>query len=201
MNKSRTVSETYQKIEKWFDEHRGRDLFEKPWLDKAIKCLKPQATVLDIGSGMGEPIATYFVDRNFCVTGVDACKELVEMAGHRVPEAEFIIADMRTLSLNRKFDMVIAWCSIFHLEKDEQRAMFDVFVRHLNTGGILLFTTGPEEGEVWSDNGGQMLYHASLSPDEYKLLLRKHDFELTDYAITDRNCNDHTVWLAKYMGK
>ena len=71
-------------------------------------------------------------------------------------------------------------------------------VQHLNDGGILMFTTGSEAGEIWSDNGGENLYHASLSPDEYKQLLKEHVFELIDYKINDKDCNDHTVWFARY---
>ena len=76
--------------------------------------------------------------------------------------------------------------------------MFNTFVQHLNDGGILMFTTGSEAGEIWSDNGGENLYHASLSSDEYKQLLKEHGFELIDYEINDKDCNDHTVWLARY---
>jgi len=80
---------------------------------------------------------------------------------------------------------VIAWHSFFHLSQSDQRAMFKTFANHLNNGGILLFTAGPDAGEIWSDNGGENLYHASLSPDEYKALLKQHNFTLliTRYRI------------------
>ena len=190
----------YQKIAKWYDEHRSRDLFEKNWLDNAIKYLRPNAGILGVGCGMGEPIVQYFIEKAFNVTGIDACEELIEIAKERLPQGNFFVGDMRKLSLNKKFDLVIAWNSYFHLTQDEQRDMFDIFVAHLNPSGILLFTTGPEAGEVWSDNGGEKLYHASLSPDEYKKILQQHDFELLVYKINDKDCNDHTVWLAKFRG-
>lgn len=61
--------------------------------------------------------------------------------------------------------------------------MFQIFVKHINTGGILLFTSGSKAGEVRSDNGGEILYHASLVPQEYKDLLAKHGFALLEYKI------------------
>ncbi|MBP9707331.1 MAG: class I SAM-dependent methyltransferase [Oligoflexales bacterium] len=186
----------YDKISSWYDEHRSRALFEKPWLDKAIAHLEPKAKILDLGCGMGEPIADYFVQKDFDVTGVDISSSLLELAQKRLAKAKFIKGDMRDLNLHQKFDLLIAWNSFFHLSKNDQRAMFKVFYNHLNSGGILLITTGSEEGEVWNDNGGEYLFHASLSPDEYKMLLKQNDFKLIEYKISDSSCGGSTVWLS-----
>ena len=96
------------------------------------------------------------------------------------------------------YDLLIAWNSFFHLHADEQRNMFGIFANHLNKDGLLMFTFGPEAGEMWSNNGGENLYHASLASEEYKDLLSKYGFKLLDYKMNDKDCNDHTVWLAKY---
>lgn len=197
MNDPKEVGNSYNKIAKWYDEHRSRDLFEKPWLDKAIALLETNDTVLDVGCGMGEPIAQYFLKAGFKVTGIDGCFELIELAKNRLRKGEFLKADMRTLNLEQQFDLVIAWNSLFHLPQDDQRRMFAIFKNHTKTNGLLLLTTGPEAGEIWSDNGGEKLYHASLSPDEYKQALEQHGFELLDHKINDKDCHEHTVWLAR----
>lgn len=197
MSKSKTVLDSYEKIAQWYDSRKDY-LYEQAWLDKFLSHLKPVSNILDIGCGMGEPIDKYFLDRNFNVTGVDGCKKFIEMASQRVPQGNFILSDMRELKLTKKFEAIIAWNSLFHLTAEDQKNMFNTFVQHLNDGGILMFTTGSEAGEIWSDNGGENLYHASLSPDEYKQLLKEHCFELIDYKINDKDCNDHTVWLARY---
>ncbi len=160
------VYKSYEIIAEWYDKHRSRDLFEKSYLDMAISYLKPGAKVLDQGCGMGEPIAKYFIDNGFLVTGVDGSQKQIDLSRSRFPESIFIVKDMRNIDLGEKFDCVIAWDSFFHLSQDDQRAMFQTFKQHLNEYGILLFTSGPDAGEVWSDNGGESLYHASLSPDE-----------------------------------
>lgn len=163
-----SVYQSYDKISKWYDEHRSRDLFEKTWLDVTISYLTSGAKILDLGCGMGEPISRYFIEKGFCLTGVDGSKKLLDLAIQRFPQANFICADMREIKLNQKFDLIITWHSFFHLTQDNQRLMFRTFSDHLNIDGILLFTTGPAAGEIWSDNGGESLYHASLSPTEYK---------------------------------
>jgi ubiquinone/menaquinone biosynthesis C-methylase UbiE len=194
-----TVSETYEKIVKWYDAHRSRELFEKPYLDKVISHLKPGAAILDCGCGMGEPIGKYFFDNGFLLTGVDSNSKFIELAKSRFPKCRFLVADMRGLVLNEKFDAVIAWNSFFHLSPDDQRKMFKTFEDHLNVDGILMFTSGPEAGETWSDNGGENLYHASLSANEYKQLLGKHNFKLMQHAVEDKNCGGSTVWIARLL--
>lgn len=194
------VYKTYEKIADWFDQHRSRELFEKPWLDKAMALLPNGAKVLDLGCGMGEPMIPYFIEKGFEVTGVDGSEKLIVLAKERLPNTKFIVSDMRNLNLDQKFDMVVAWHSFFHLPQDDQRAMFKTFANHLNKDGVLLFTSGTDSCEVYSDNGGENLYHASLSQDEYKYLLTLHGFELIAYTIEDESCGDATVWLAQYQG-
>jgi len=195
---NKKVLASYKKITQWYDTHRSRELFEKPWLDKTTARLKSGATILDLGCGMGDPIARYFIDQGYQVTGVDGCQEFIAMAHTRFPRGKFLTADMRNLSLKSRFDAIIVWNSFFHLTSDEQRQMFHVFARHIKANGVLLFTTGPAAGEVWSDNGSENLYHASLSPEEYKHALRRHGFILLAYKINDENCQGHTVWLAQF---
>lgn len=195
-NNKDNVYKAYEKIANWMDKHRSRILFEKPYLDRAISYLKSGATMLDLGCGTGEPIGQYFVDAGFQVTGVDASTEMLKIAKLRCPKIKFILSDMRSLKLDEKFDCIIAWHSFFHLLQDDQRGMFKVFALHLKANGVLLFTSGPEAGEVWSNNGGENLYHASLSPDEYKTLLQQHGFTSIEYKISDPECGDATVWMA-----
>ena len=192
------VYESYDKMFNWFDEHRSRDLFEKPYLDLAISYLKPEAKILDLGCGMGEPIGKYFIDKGYQLTGIDGSSKLIDLARARFPKSRFIIGDMREVNLNEKFDLVIAWNSFFHLSKDNQRLMFKIFEDHINPGGILMFTGGPSDGEILSDNGEEMLYHASLDPEEYKKLLAEHHFEIIKYALNDEECGGACVWVARY---
>jgi len=199
MNNKNAV-QVYDKIAEWFDENRSRELFEKSWLDKAIAHLDPGAKVLDLGCGTGEPIARYFADQGFKVTGVDASEKMLDIAKDRLPAVSFILSDMRSLSFGQKFDLLIAWHSFFHLSQDEQRNMFKVFADHLSDRGVLLFTSGHQEGEIWSDNGGENLYHASLSTEEYDRLLTEQGFKVLEHKMEDQSCGDATIWLCKMHG-
>lgn len=199
MKKNKVIA-IYEKIANWFDMHRNRELIEKAWLDKAIALLPQQAHILDLGCGTGEPIGQYFTQRGFNVTGVDASTKMLEMARMRCPNTKFILADMRRLNLSEKFDCIVAWHSYFHLSQVEQHDMFKIFTNHLNPGGLLLFTSGQEAGEVWGENGGENLYHASLSPEEYRALFKQHGFIELDHIVEDPECGEATIWLIQ-LGK
>ena len=60
-----------------------------------------------------------------------------------------------------------------------------------------MFTSGPSDGEAIGTFQGEPLYHASLSPDEYRALLDRHGFEVVAYEAEDPECGGHTIWLAR----
>lgn len=146
---------------------------------------------------MGEPIAAFLIASGFQVTGVDCSINLLELCQNRFPSHRWIHTDMCTLDLGTEFSAVLAWDSFFHLRFDEQRAMFAIFARHLKPSGVLIFTSGPAHGEAWAQNGGKIIYHASLAEQEYKTLLETHGFDLLTHAVEDPECGKHTVWVAK----
>lgn len=180
-----------------FDRDRGRNLFEKAWLDRFLADMAKPRRVLDLGCGMGEPIAAYLISMGCRITGVDTSPELLGLARSRFPAQEWIEADMRGLDLERHFDGILAFNSFFHLSEDDQRDMFPVFARHAAPGAALLFTSGPDAGEAIGSFEGEPLHHASLSPAEYAALLDRNGFLVRRFIADDPDCQGHSLWLAK----
>ena len=194
---SRKTRDTYERHAGRFDAERSRALFERPWLDRFVSLLPERATVLDVGCGAGEPVARYFVDSGLRVTGIDVSREMVALSAQRLPSARWLIADMRELNLDETFDGVVSWHAFFHLTPAEQRTTLPLFARHLTDGGALLLTVGPREGETVGRVGGEAVYHASLSPAEYRRILAEHGLEIVDFVPEDPNCDYATVLLAR----
>ncbi|MFC3613115.1 class I SAM-dependent methyltransferase [Lutimaribacter marinistellae] len=176
---------------------RGTAQPERIWLDRFLDILPETPGVLDLGCGSGVPIARYLCGRGCAVTGIDSSPELIGMARRSVPEASFVVADMRELQLGDRFDGILAWDSFFHLTREDQRRMFATFARHAGPGAALMFTSGPENGEAIGSFEGEPLYHASLGPEEYRALLRDHGFETVAHVVEDPDCGGHTIWLAQ----
>ena len=176
---------------------RERQPAEAVWLDRFCALMPEVGTVLDLGCGVGRPVARYLVERGFGVVGVDTSPEMLAVGRAEWPALEWIQADMRTLALGRRVAGILAWNSFFHLDHDDQRAMFAVFEAHAAPGAPLMFTSGPAHGEAIGTLEGEPLYHASLDPAEYRRLLTRHGFVERAHVAQDPACHGLTIWLAQ----
>ncbi|MBS7792409.1 class I SAM-dependent methyltransferase [Roseococcus sp. SDR] len=190
----------YERHAAAFDAQRDRRLFEAAWLGRFTALIPPGGAVLDLGCGMAEPIAAHLIGSGFGVTGVDSAPSLIALCRARFPGQEWLLADMRCLDLGRRFDGLLAWDSFFHLDHADQRAIFAVFARHAAPGAALMFTSGPSDGVAMGCFEGEVLYHASLSPIEYRRLLVRHGFAVVAHRTEDPECGGRTVWLARREG-
>ncbi len=186
--------------QKWDHIRRGnaaKGLMETQWLKHFTSLLPHQGSVLDIGCGAGEPMAGHLIRAGFQLTGVDSSASLIDICRTRFPQQQWLVADMRELSLPQKFDGMLAWNSFFHLQRDEQRRMFPRFAAHAQEDAVLMFTSGTSNGEAIGTFEGQPLYHSSLAPEEYRTLLSDNGFDVMQYVENDPHCGNHTVWLCR----
>lgn len=192
------VYEAYNELVHWFDAHRCKELkMEQVYLHQ-IKLYFPHGgQILDIGCGTGEPIAQFFIETGYELTGVDASEKMIDRCKRNFPNAHWILDDMRTMKFTNQFDVVIAWHSFFHLTQTDQRRTLPLISSLVKPKGLLLFTSGDESGEVWGENGGIELYHASLAPQEYETILQHNHFKILIHNVRDPNCGEATVWLAQ----
>lgn len=181
----------------WDADRRNSGWNDRTWHDRFVGLLPEGATVLDLGCGGGSPVASNLVAHGMRVTGVDSSASLTALCRDRMPEQEWIVADMRALQLGRSFDGILAWDSFFHLSPDAQRAMFAIFAAHAHRGTILMFNTGPAFGEAIGSYRGDPLYHASLDHAEYRQLLSSSGFDVIEQITEDPQAGGRTAWLAR----
>ena len=170
---------------------------DRPWHDRFVALLPHGSSVLDLGCGPGVPVARHMAAQGLKITGVDSSPTFIALCRERLPDHDWILADMRTLSLGRKFNGILAWDSFFHLKPDDQRAMFGVFAAHAAPQALLMFNGGPAHGEGVGSYRGDPLYHASLDPEEYAALLDRNGFSILAHIVEDPNAGGRTAWLAR----
>jgi SAM-dependent methyltransferase len=192
------IARLYDAVARDFDRDRSRGLMERRYLEEIRTRLVGEGDILDLGCGMGEPIARYFIEAGHRVTGVDAAPAMLALARDRFPDQQWLRHDMRTLDLGRRFAAIVAWDSFFHLSPEDQRTMFPVFAKHAASGALLLFTSGAAAGVAIGEIYGRTLYHASLDAVEYRELLAANSFSVLLHEVEDPACGRHTVWLAQH---
>ncbi len=97
----------YERFARAFDRDRGRELMERGHLDAMLARLPARPRVLDLGCGSGEPIARHLIEQGCKMTGVDAAPAMIALCRERFPDERWLVADMRSLDLGRRFEVVL----------------------------------------------------------------------------------------------
>jgi SAM-dependent methyltransferase len=196
-SQANAVTSFYQRHGAKWVRDRGDQLIEAAWLDRFRRLAPPGAPVLDLGCGSGRPLARTLMQNGHPVTGIDAASGMIDLCRQDFPGHEWHVADMRTLHLPRRFGLILAWDSFFHLAPGDQRRMFPIFRNHAAKNAALMFTSGCHYGEAIGTLYGNELYHASLDPAEYRTQLDNVGFKLIAHVEWDADCGNRNVWLAQ----
>lgn len=99
------------------------------------------STILDLGCGNGA-LSKTLQDKGFEVKGIDASKELLDIARKNYPDIEFIQADATNFSLQEPVDVVFS-NAVFHwIDKERQQDMLKCVYNALKENGQFVFEFG-----------------------------------------------------------
>lgn len=102
---------------------------------------EPGSTVLDLGCGNGA-LSKTLRDKGFAVKGIDASKDLLEIARKTYPNIEFVQADATDFSLDEPVDVVFS-NAVFHwIDREKQRDMLNCVHNALKENGEFVFEFG-----------------------------------------------------------
>jgi len=153
---------------------------------------RPGATLLELGSGGGS-LASH-LRPHFTLTLTDRSPGMLAVSRTVHPDAEHILGDMRTLRLNRQFDVVLVHDAIMYAtEEADVRATLETAAAHCRPGGTVAvlpdylretFTEGTDDGgEDASDGRGFRYLEWRWDPDP------GDDTYLVDYAFMLRDAS------------
>jgi SAM-dependent methyltransferase len=112
-------------------------------------------TLLELGSGGGNN-ASHLKARFEC-TLTDISPEMLDLSRTLNPECEHLVGDMRTLRLDRTFDVVFGHDAFSYLTtEDDLRAALETAAAHLRPGGVVVLTPDAttEIFKAGTDHGG-----------------------------------------------
>ena len=122
------------------------------------------SSVLDAGCGTGR-VSIELARRGIDVLGVDADPDMLERAQRRRPDLVWVLADLATLALERRFDVVVMAGNILPFAEPASRAaIVATCAAHLAPGGRLVVGAGLNRGwpsvdalDAWAAAAGLVL--------------------------------------------
>jgi SAM-dependent methyltransferase len=162
----------------------------KAWADS----FPPGATVLDLGSGPGEPSTRILLEAGLTTYAVDASPTMVAAFHERFPGVPIERNTVEASEFfNRTFSGVLAWGLMFLLEPAAQALVIEKVARALEPQGRFLFTA-PRQPVEWLD-GMTERPSQSLGEHTYQQLLR--DAGLTWVASAQDEGENHYYFVEK----
>ncbi|MCE7740320.1 MAG: class I SAM-dependent methyltransferase [Candidatus Heimdallarchaeota archaeon] len=186
MKKEEIVRKGYDEIALKFKEFRN--IFDNlQELEHLATLLPEKAKVLDVGCGIGIPVARFFVDYGFSVTGIDISERMVELAKQNVPKAEFFQYDMNELVFpDNAFYCITAVYSLFHVPREKHFSILKNFHRMLKQEGILFFCVGHLGGDDTDEFLGEEMFWSNYPPERTLSLVKEAEFEILFDEVLDR---------------
>ena len=154
----------YAELAPWFhhvthpDEYAGEAARVARLADAA--CRGPAKTLLELGSGGGNNAS--HLKARFSCTLTDVSPDMLAVSRTLNPECEHIVGDMRTLRLERLFDIVFVHDAIIYMTTEaDLRAAIATAAAHTRPGGAAIFmpdavaeTFAPGAGHGGRDGAG-----------------------------------------------
>lgn len=156
------IGKKYDKIAKWWHEYHVNSSYGMEQIERAISYCQNKGTALDVGCGSGGRIIHKLEQENFNVYGIDASAEMVALAESQHPKSNFEVCNIIDWKIDKQFDLIIAWDSIFHLPFEMQKPVISKLCGLLKSSGILIYTFGNAAGEHESEWHGDHFPYSSI---------------------------------------
>ncbi len=198
MDKTTATIETYDLCAETFEEKfMGLELYASS-LTLFAGLLKKGTRLLDLGCGPGN-VSRFLGERvsEIETTGIDLSKEMVKLARKNVPQAEFLVGDIRDLHLpEASRDAVTAAFCLPFLHDHEALDLIREIEKVLKPGGYLYMSCmeGTGEGfETTSFSGGNSVFMNYFSESFMREAFAKNGLGVLDYLPQGYPEEDGTV--------
>jgi SAM-dependent methyltransferase len=164
------------------------------YIDLAFKLAgnPERARVIELGCGDGRD-AKEIIKRADWYEGSDISPALIDLARGYAPEGQFVMADAATYELPDNLDIIFAFASLLHLNKDEVKELLARAANALRPGGIFYISLkwSPEyHQEIKEDQYGRRLFYF-YNPEVIAELAGPSYEVVTSF----REAHGHTEWF------
>lgn len=180
--------ESYDAIAEQWEHHRVQlTTREAQILPMVTQGLAPKSTLLDLGCGTGQPVATFFAEAGFHIVGVDQSPSMLAFAKRRLPAHQWLLGTLEDFPPAEHIAAVVAWDSLFHVPRDRHADIFRRVRGTLPVGGRFALTVGGSEHPAFTDvMFGHTFFYDSFPPTQVVALLEAAGFRLVHQAYLNQ---------------
>ena len=102
-------------------------------------CKKENPFVLEIGCGNGRDAAEICKHTNNYL-GIDISEKLIEIASQNLPDKQFVTGDIETITIPLGVDIVFAFASLIHVQKDSIEEIMKKLSTTMEEGGLIFIS-------------------------------------------------------------
>lgn len=141
-------------------------------LDRAIRFTPDRGPALDVGCGPTGRFLQRLAAAGFAPEGLDTSPRMVELARAATPDIPIHPGDIIDWPLPRRYALITAWDSTFHLPLAAQEPVLRKLCAGLLPGGVLLFTGGGgDPGEIVGEMQGRPFGYSTLGVERFVAIL------------------------------
>lgn len=190
---NRKTIDTYEASVKKYEDTKFRDAAHfRAWKDTTLAQLKPEAAVLELGSGLGQD-ADYIEYHGFTVDRTDVTEGFVRYQQQHGKQARVLNAI--TDDYGGTYDLIFAAAVFLHFDPDELAQALTRVKAALKPGGIVSFTLKQGEGSGWTEARLEKpRYFKYWQPSEIRRFLHNHGFEIV-YFDDETQADIPEQWL------
>jgi 2-polyprenyl-3-methyl-5-hydroxy-6-metoxy-1,4-benzoquinol methylase len=190
------IGKKYDKISKWWNKRHINGKYGIDQLNRAIEYCPVKEKALDVGCGSGGRFINILKESNYSITGLDISSEMIDLASLNHPTENFIHQDICKWEGAEKYNLIIAWDSIFHLPLSEHEPVLDKLCRHLAPKGVLLYTFGNDVGEHTDQWHSDTFYYSSIGINKNISFLMENGLTILHLEL-DQYPENHVYTIAQ----
>lgn len=168
------------------------------YVQKLLKLLPKNATVLDLGCGAGVPVDDVLIKAGHSVIGIDNSIEQIKLARKNCPRGTYEVRDIMELKRDEYMvEAVVSFYTWFHLPRAKQQERLETIASYLKKRGTLLITMGDREFEGEHTLYGARVWSSQFGSQKNRQIVELAGVEIIFEEIDTSGGERHQVILAK----
>ncbi len=160
------------------------------------------ANILDLGCGPGNNINTIIKHKPNCrVTGIDLSEQFIKIAKKRFPQFQFMQKHILDISLNTKYDVVLASFCIVHLTNQETGELFNKISTVLKDKGTmyLSYMNGSNQGFESTSFSNDPIFFNYYNDEFIVKLLDKNSLKVAEMSKEKYKEQDGSITMDTFV--